>query len=68
MQRLAWRQPDSRVHVLVDEDGNVVRSITTMIPTLGNPDAAYHVMTDGRVESSHASLEEAMRAAEAAAL
>lgn len=67
MRRLAWRQLDSRVHVLVDEDGNVLRTITTMPPSLGDPGVEYHVMTNGQVESTHSSLEDAMTAAEAAA-
>jgi hypothetical protein len=53
--------------VLVDEDGNVLRTITTMPPSLGDPGVEYHVMTNGQVESTHSSLEDAMTAAEAAA-
>jgi hypothetical protein len=68
MRRLAWQQPDIRVHVLVDEDGIVVRTITTTPPSVGDPRVGYHVMSEGHVESTHTSLDDAMKAAEAAAL
>jgi hypothetical protein len=68
MRRFVWRQAGSRVHELVDEDGNVVRTITTILPSSGDPSVGYHVMTtDGWLESAHAALGDAMNAAEKAA-